>query len=81
MYKVIYIPTCEEVQLHSYPRDKENLLRLFEEDTTIFFREPFFAGYSYPDEGRIKPMWNANLYKQTIPKYLFEIIEVEDEEI
>jgi hypothetical protein len=76
MYKVIYIPTCEEVQLHSYPRDKESLLRLFTEDTTIFFREPY-TGFipPWPDEGRIKLMWNANLYKQTIPKHLFEILE------
>jgi hypothetical protein len=82
MYKVIYIPTCEEVLLHSYPADKESLLKLFEEESTIFFRDNSYEHSRNPDLklnfNRIKPMWNAHLYKQTIPKYLFEIIEVKD---
>jgi hypothetical protein len=82
MLKVIYIPDCEEVLLHSYPTDRASLERLFEEDTTIFFRDYSYEHSGNPDLkanfNRIKPMWNAESYVSPIPKYYFEIVEVKD---
>lgn len=74
MYKVIYLPTAEEVKLPNdfYSSDKYRLLEFIKANNCYRHPKGFLTFLLYDD-------WlvgSNNIYGAKVPKHLLEIIEV-----